>query len=59
MIRFDLVNFDCEGVPGGITTGMIVFGYAELMNEDAPGNPGAHDIFTTMESLLTAINQFE
>jgi beta-phosphoglucomutase-like phosphatase (HAD superfamily) len=59
MTRFDLVILDCDGVHDGIAAGMIVFGYAELMNEDALRNAGAHNIFTTMESLLTAINQFE
>ena len=59
MTRSDLVFFHCDGVHGGIAAGMIVFGYAELMNEDTLRNAGTHHIFSTRESLLTAINQFE
>lgn len=39
------------GVKGGVSAGMTVFGYAELMGEDKLVSAGAHRVFHDMSSL--------
>ena len=43
------------GVKGGVSAGMTVFGYAELMNEEKLKNAGAHYTFKAMSDLLEKI----
>lgn len=40
------------GVKGGISAGMTVFGFAELMNEQKLRDAGAHRIFKKMSDLV-------
>jgi len=46
------------GVQGGVSAGMTVFGYAELMDKTRLIDAGAHHIFTDMACLNKEINSF-
>ena len=43
------------GVEGGVAAGMIVFGYADLINKQKLINSGAHHIITEMGNLANEI----
>jgi len=47
------------GVQGGVATGMTVFGYAELINEERLLNAGAHYIVNNMGNLAQEILAFK
>ena len=46
------------GVQGGVSAGMAVFGYAELMDKTRLIDAGAHHVFTDMALLSEEINSF-
>lgn len=46
------------GVKGGISAGMTVIGFAELMNEQKLKDAGAHRIIKSMSSLVDEINEY-
>ena len=46
------------GVKGGVTAGMTVFGYSELMDENRLREAGAHHIFNNMALLSHEIDTF-
>jgi len=47
------------GVKGGVSAGMTVFGYTELMNESKLVEAGAHHTFNDMNNLANEIACFE
>jgi len=47
------------GVEGGIAAGMVVFGYAELTNEEKLIRSGAHHTFREMSNLANEIAAYE
>lgn len=47
------------GIKGGVSAGMTVFGYAELMKESRLLGAGAHHIFKNMYNLASEIACFE
>ena len=47
------------GVEGGVSAGMTVFGYSELMNETKLIEAGAHQTFDNMRNLINEIQSFE
>ena len=47
------------GVRGGVSAGMAVFGYAELMSESRLLEAGAHHTFNDMHNLANEIAHFE
>jgi len=47
------------GVKGGISAGMTVFGYAELMSKEKLEEAGAHHIFVNMSNLVSEIQSYE
>lgn len=47
------------GVEGGVSAGMTVFGYTELMNESRLIEAGAHHTFKEMSNLANEIAHFE
>ena len=47
------------GVKGGVSAGMTVYGYTELMNENRLLEAGAHHTFNDMNNLATEITHFE
>ena len=47
------------GVKGGVSAGMIVFGYAELMHKSRLLEAGAHHTFKDMSALVGEIAYFE
>jgi beta-phosphoglucomutase-like phosphatase (HAD superfamily) len=44
------------GVQGGVSAGMMVLGYAELMNAEKLKQAGAHSVFEAMSYLPTLID---
>ena len=46
------------GVQGGVSAGMTVFGYAELMDKNRLITAGAHHTFDNMSNLLGEIDSF-
>ena len=46
------------GVKGGVSAGMTVFGYSELMSETRLLDAGAHHTFDNMELLASEIENF-
>lgn len=46
------------GVQGGVSAGMTVFGYAELMDGNRLLEAGAHHIFSNMYNLVSEIENF-
>jgi HAD superfamily hydrolase (TIGR01509 family) len=47
------------GVAGGVAAGMVVFGYAELMDEQRLMDAGAHRIFRNMAGLADEMLAYE
>lgn len=47
------------GVKGGVSAGMAVFGYTELMSESKLIEAGAHHTFNNMNNLISEIAHFE
>ena len=47
------------GVKGGVSAGMVVFGYAELMREGRLLEAGAHRTFNDMNNLANEIAHFD
>lgn len=46
------------GVEGGVSAGMVVFGYTELMDENTLLEAGAHYTFSNMANLANEIEHF-
>ncbi len=46
------------GVKGGVSAGMVVFGYSELMDESQLLEAGAHHTFKNMYNLANEIDRF-
>ena len=47
------------GVKGGVSAGMVVFGYSELMDKNSLLDAGAHLTFSDMRELANEITGFE
>lgn len=47
------------GVEGGVAAGMVVFGFADLINEERLIEAGAHHTFNSMSNLVNEITIYE